>query len=60
MFLTSGFTKDAEEYVKTISDKIILVNGETLAQRMIDYDIGVAPVASYYLKRMDSDYFSEE
>ena len=57
---TSGFTKDAEEYVKTIADKIILVNGEMLAQLMIDHDIGVAPVASYDLKRIDSDYFSEE
>ena len=57
---TSGFTRDAEEYVKTIADKIILINGESLAQLMIDHDIGVARVASYDLKRIDSDYFSEE
>jgi len=31
-----------------------------LAQLMIDHDIGVARVASYDLKRIDSDYFSEE
>jgi restriction system protein len=57
---TSGFTKDAAEYVKTIADKIILIDGEMLAQLMIDHDIGVAQVASYDLKRIDSDYFSEE
>jgi restriction system protein len=57
---TSGFTKDAAEYVKTIADKIILIDGDMLAQLMIDHDIGVASVASYDLKRIDSDYFSEE
>lgn len=57
---TSGFTKDAAEYVKTIADKIILIDGEMLAQLMIDHNIGVARVASYDLKRIDSDYFSEE
>ena len=57
---TSGFTKDAAGYVGTIADKIILIDGEMLSQLMIDHDIGVTQVASYDIKRIDSDYFSEE
>jgi len=37
---TSGFTKDALEYVKTITHKVILIGGETLTQLMIENNIG--------------------
>lgn len=57
---TSSFTRDAAGYVTTIADKIILIDGDMLAQLMIDHDIGVTRVASYDIKRIDSDYFSEE
>jgi restriction system protein len=57
---TSTFSEAAQEYVSRIDSKIVLIDGETLAQLMIDYNIGVAPVASYELKRIDSDYFTEE
>lgn len=57
---TSDFTKDALDYVKTISQKVILINGEMLAQLMIENDVGVSKVASYDIKKIDSDYFEEE
>ncbi len=57
---TSAFTKEAEEYVQKINSKVILVNGTQLAQLMIDYDTGVTKVASYEIKRVDSDYFAGE
>jgi restriction system protein len=57
---TSSFTKDAQDYVSRIDSKIVLIDGDTLARLMIDFGIGVAPVASYELKRLDSDYFVEE
>ena len=57
---TSTFTKAAQEYAARIDSKIILIDGNRLAQLMIDYNIGVASVASYELKRMDSGYFTEE
>jgi len=56
---TSAFTKDAEDYVAKIDSKIILIDGEQLAQLMIDHSVGVALVASYETKRIDSDYFIE-
>jgi restriction system protein len=44
-----------------ISDpKIVLIDGIQLANLMIDNDIGVSKVATYDIKKIDSDYFSEE
>lgn len=53
------FTKQVREYAGQIGSKIILVDGAMLAQLMIDYIVGVNLVASYELKRLDSDYFEE-
>lgn len=57
---TSAFTKDAREYAEKIESKIVLIDGETLAQLMIDHNIGVSQVASYLLKKLDNDYFQED
>lgn len=56
---TSGFTAAAREYVSRIDSKIVLIDGEELAQLMIDHNVGVAPFAVYELKRVDLDYFAE-
>lgn len=57
---TSGFTKDTLEYVKTITHKVILIDGEMLTRLMIENDIGVSKVISYDVKKIDFDYFVEE
>lgn len=57
---TSNFSQSAHDYVAAIESKIILVDGQRLAQLMIDFNVGVATEAVYELKRIDSDYFSEE
>ena len=57
---TSEFTKDAREYAEKIESKIVLIDGETLAQLMIDHNIGVSSIATYTLKKIDNDYFAEE
>lgn len=56
---TSTFTKEAEEYVSRIDNKIVLIDGDTLGQLMIDNDIGVNRIASYEVKKVDTDYFTE-
>jgi len=56
---TSNFTKEAQEFAARIESKIILIDGVTFSQLMIDYNVGVNLVASYELKRLDSDYFEE-
>lgn len=57
---TSAFSKESLEYASAIDSTIILIDGETLAGLMIDYNIGVTSVASYELKRLDADYFTED
>jgi restriction system protein len=57
---TSEFTKDAQEYVKNISNKVVLINGFTLAKLMIENDVGVSTVSTYKVKKIDSDYFVDE
>lgn len=56
---TSSFTKDAEEYVSRIDNKIVLIDGQTLAQLMIDHNVGVTLLTSYEIKKIDLDYFTE-
>jgi len=57
---TSNFAKSAMEYVERIGKQVVLIDGEELAELMIDYDIGVSRTATYEIKRLDSDYFTEE
>jgi restriction system protein len=57
---TSTFTKEALAYVAKIGSKIVLIDGEQLAQLMIDHNVGVSVSATYEIKRIDSDYFTEQ
>ena len=57
---TSDFSSAAREYVSRIDSKIVLIDGRTLGQLMIDFGIGVTGVATYELKRIDMDYFAGE
>jgi restriction system protein len=57
---TSDFSNEAKHYADKIDSKIVLLDGEQVAELMIDYGLGVSGVASYEVKRVDSDSFSEE
>lgn len=57
---TSSFTHDAVQYARTISSKVILIDGEQLAGLMVDHDVGVTAAGDYKVKRIDSDYFEGE
>lgn len=56
---TSRFADTATAYVKTISKKVILMDGEQLANYMIEYGLGVSSFATYEVKKIDNDYFEE-
>jgi len=61
VFITTGtFSGEASEYVKNIELKVILIDGKQLATYMIDFNVGVDLVASYDVKKLQSDYFDEE
>lgn len=60
LITTSQFSQEAKDCVANIEKKIVLIDGDELAQLMIDYGIGVAEVSTYIVKRVDLDYFGEE
>jgi len=60
VFITTGsFSADAAAYVQTIDPKVALVDGEQLAEYMIDFGLGVSLARAYEVKRIDTDYFEE-
>ena len=61
VFITSSsFTAEAIDYTSRIDTKVVLIDGQLLANLMMDFDVGVSVSASYIVKRIDSDYFEEE
>jgi restriction system protein len=57
---TSAFSKEAADYASRIDSRIVLIDGQQLCHLMIDYGVGVSSVATYEVRRLDNDYFSEE
>jgi restriction system protein len=57
---TSNFTKEALDYTPKNETKIVLIDGEQLAQLMIDYNLGCTTQQIYEIKNIDTDYFGEE
>jgi restriction system protein len=54
---TSYFARTAHDYVKTIDPKVILIDGVTLANLMIENNVGTSTVEAYEIKKVDLDYF---
>lgn len=61
VFLTTGiFSSEAKDYVAHIDPRVVLIDGQELAEYMLDLNLGVTLKATFELKRIDTDYFSEE
>jgi restriction system protein len=57
---TSQFTKDALDFVERIEGKkVVLIDGPTLADLMIEHDVGVK-TKTYKLKEVSNDFFDED
>ncbi|MDP3425451.1 MAG: restriction endonuclease [Burkholderiaceae bacterium] len=57
---TSWFTQEAKDYAASSQYKVVLIDGARLSDLMIEHNLGVSVVASYHLKRIDSDFFADE
>jgi restriction system protein len=58
---TSYFTNNAREYAERLESKtIILIDGNRLADLMIEYGIGVVEKEVFVTKKLDYSYFDEE
>jgi len=56
---TSDFKPAAKEFAEKSSKRVILINGSELARYMIKHNVGVSIEKTYEIKRVDSDYFTE-
>jgi restriction system protein len=62
VFITTGrFSKAAREYAESLKQqRVVLVDGNQLADYMIDHNVGVSPVETFEVKAIDSDFFGGE
>ena len=56
----SDFSAGAIDFASRVDNKIVLIDGDTFVQYMIDHNIGVSTSANYEVKKIDLDYFTEE
>ena len=56
---TSSFTREAMDYKPMNETKLVLIDGLTLANLMIEHHLGVSTLQIYELKKVDNDYFEE-
>jgi restriction system protein len=57
---TSTFSAQAAEFVRHLSQRVILIDGNKLSDLMIEHDVGVRTSRTVEFKRLDEDFFSEE
>ncbi|MCQ2207241.1 MAG: restriction endonuclease [Paludibacteraceae bacterium] len=59
---TSHFTSGAVDIAKKVqqTQKIILIDGSSLTDYMIEFNVGVSTQKTYFLKKIDKDYFDDE
>ncbi len=56
---TSSFPKSVYEFVKQVEYKIILIDGQKLADLMIENNVGLTITNAYFIKAIDLDYFED-
>lgn len=60
VFITcGGFTSGATEAAAKAHNRIVLIDGDQLAEYMIDHGVGVADSKTYAVKKLDADYFGD-
>lgn len=57
---TATFSSQAREYVKHLSQRVILIDGDSLTDLMIEYGVGVRVSRKIEFKRLDEDFFAED
>ncbi len=57
---TSGFSQHAIDFVRHLSQRVILIDGQRLADLMIEHNVGVRVSRTVEFKRLDEDFFTDE
>ena len=57
---TSSFSQGAVEFVRHLSQRVILIDGQRLTDLMIEHHVGVRVSRTVEFKRLDEDFFADE
>ena len=57
---TSTFSAQARDFVQHLSQRVVLLDGVSLADLMIEHGIGVRTNRAIEFKRLDEDFFTED
>jgi len=57
---TSGFSQQAKDFVQHLAQRVILIDGQRLADLMIEHNVGVRISRAVEFKRLDEDFFTED
>jgi len=55
---TSDFSREAHDYLRRVQHRVVLINGQRLAQLMILHGVGVRTRQTYLIRSVDEDYFA--
>ncbi|MDH2327511.1 restriction endonuclease [Cereibacter sp. SYSU M97828] len=56
---TADFSRDARDFLHRVQQRVVLINGQRLAQLMIAHGVGVRVRQTYLIRSVDEDYFSD-
>lgn len=56
---TSSFSQQARDFVRHLSQRVILLDGNDLTRLMIEHNVGVRVSRAIEFKRLDEDFFAE-
>lgn len=57
---TSTFSQPVRDFVKHVLQRVIFIDGQELADLMIEHGVGVRSYRTVEFKRLDEDFFGEE
>jgi len=57
---TSTFSQPARDYVRHLAQRVIMIDGQELADLMTEHGVGVRSYRTVEFKRLDEDFFGEE
>lgn len=55
---TTRFTNEAREYAKSVSVRVVLIDGSELTRLMLQHNVGVSTKYTYPVKRLSEEFFS--
>jgi len=57
---TSSFSRDATDYAARVTQRVILIDGQRLAELMIEHGVGVRPTETITVSEIDKNFFAED